>query len=116
MALYPRLIGLEAPKIPVHAFQAVAGEWARGKLTANQANAAVAAVSGAGLAGAEITDATALVATVTAIPITGTAVQVADGRARRAARVTEIDQCLLLADAGAPGYSTEAELRAKLGV
>jgi hypothetical protein len=33
VALFPRLIGLEAPKIPVHAFMADLGEWERGKRT-----------------------------------------------------------------------------------
>ena len=54
--------------------------------------------------------------TVTSIPITGTAVQIADGRARRALRIQEIDQVLLLADALVPGYSTPTEVKAKLGV
>jgi hypothetical protein len=92
------------------------GEWSRGKITGTQANTIITTVSGVALTAGEVTEATTLVGTVTSIPVTGSAAQIADGRARRAMRVTEIDQCLLLADAIAPGYSTEAELKAKLGV
>jgi hypothetical protein len=118
MALYLRLLGADptSPKIPIHAFQSVAGEWARGKITNQQANTIVATISGVGLSAEEATEAQTLVTTVTSIALTGSAAQIADARARRAARVTEIDQCLLLADAGAPGYATEVDLKAKLGV
>lgn len=120
MALYERLLGQDParPKIPVHAFQSIAAEWARGKLTGAEANAAVAAVAGGvGLDAAEQADAQTLVGTVTSIPITGSATAIADGRARRALRVQEIDQVLLIADAGGvAGYTTAAEVKAKLGV
>jgi hypothetical protein len=117
VALYERLLKLDParPRIPVHQFQSVAAEWARGKITAADANTIIAACSGGvGLDAGESTEAQTLVGTVTAIPITGTAVQIADGRARRALRVQEIDQVLLLA--GMPGYDTAAALKAKLGV
>lgn len=111
MALYPRLLGIEGPlpKIPVHAFQATVCEWGRGKLNASQANAVIAASSGVGLDAGEIADATALVNT---IPAGGTTAN----QAARANRLLEINHVLLLADGRLPGYSTEAELRAKLGL
>jgi hypothetical protein len=115
MPLYQRLLGTAEPKIPIHAFQSVMGEWARGKLTGAQAQAVIGAISGAPLDAAEQADAQALVATITSIPVTGSQAAQADGRAQRAMKVHEIDQVLLLADAFAPGYSTEAELRQKLG-
>lgn len=111
MALYPRLLGTDParPKIPVHAFQACICEWGRGKLNGTTANAVIAAVSGVGLDAGETTDATALVGT---IPTGGTTAN----QAARANRLSEIDHVFLLADAKAPGYQTEAELRGKLGL
>lgn len=116
MALYPRIIGIESPKIQLHMFQSVLAEWARGKITGAQAQQIVEQQSGAPLTPQDVTDCQALVATVTSIPITGSAVVIADGRARRALRISEIDQVLLLADCRAIGYDTEAALRSKLGV
>ena len=114
MALYDRLIGVGvANRIPIHAFQAVAAEWARGKITGAEANTIIEAVSGAPLDAGEQTDAAAVVALIADIAVTGTAVQQVDARARRAMVAHEIDQVLLLA--GLPGYSDETELRAKLG-
>ena len=110
MALYPRLLGTDSrPKIPIHQFQATVCEWGRGKLNGTQANAIVTAVSGTGLDSGETTDATALVAT---IPTGSTTAN----QAARANRLLEINHVFLLAEARAPGYSTEAELRAKLGL
>lgn len=91
-------------KIPVHAGQAILAEFARGNLTGAQAQAAVVAVSGAPLTAAEITEAQALIGS-----ITGTA-------AAKLARVSEIDHVLLLAEARAPGYDTPALVRARLGL
>lgn len=122
MPLYDRLIGFDDAgnpvdnKIGVHAFQSTAAEWARGKLTQAQANAIVTAMTGVGLSASEQSEAQTLVNTVTSIPITGSATAIADGRARRALRVQEIDQVLLLADIRAPGYDTPTAVKAKLGV
>lgn len=115
MALYLRLLGQESPKIPVHGFQACLAEHARGKLTNAEAQAVIEALSGAPLSAAEAADAMAISALVTAIPVSGSATAQADGRARRAMKQLEIDAVFLLADARAPGYTTEAQLRAKLG-
>lgn len=119
MALYDRLMGLDLdrPKIPIHVFQSVAAEWARGKLTGVEANAVITAVcGGTGLDAQEQADAQTLVNTVTSIPVNGSAAQIADGRARRALRAQEIDQVLLIAETRPPGYSTAAEVKTKLGV
>jgi hypothetical protein len=118
MALYERLIGLGArPKIPVHQFQALAAEWAWGKLTAAEANALVAECSqGVPLDAGEQAEAQALIATVTSIAISGSATAQADARARRAMRMHEIDRCFLLAEHQLSGYNTVAGLKAKLGV
>lgn len=108
MALYERLIGeITYPgvtKIPVHLFQALCGEYARGQLTAQQASDAIADKTGEGLTASELAEANTLLAT-----ITGTA----DERARR---VLEIDHVLLICDHSVTGYLTEAELKTRLGV
>jgi hypothetical protein len=109
MGLYERILRLEEPKLPVHAFQSVAAEWARGNLTGAQANTIIGALTGVPLDATAVAEATALVATV---PTGSTATNKAD----RALRLNEIDQVLLLADAKAPGYDTVAALKARLGV
>lgn len=116
--LYERILGQHAtlPKIPVHGFQATAAEWARARLTGAQANTAITVMSGQPLGATGQTEAQDLVNTVTSIAVTGTAVQIADGKASRALRIQEIDQVLLLADSGIAGYSTAAGLVARLGV
>lgn len=128
MALYLRLLGTDPvnPKIPIHAFQALAAEWARGNLTAAQANTIVGilcqvsnpdgSVTPKPLTAAEQTEAQTLVTTVTSIPITGSATAIADGRARRALRIQEIDQVLLLVDTKIAPYDTEAAIKTRLGV
>lgn len=109
MGLYERILRLEEPKLPVHAFQAVAAEWARGQITGAQANTILEALTGAPLDATAQAEATALVNTV---PTGATATNKAD----RALRLHEIDQILLLADAQAPGYDTVAALKTRLGV
>ena len=109
MGLYERLLNQESPRIPVHAFQAVAAEWARSELTGAQANAVIEALTGAPLDPTAQAEAQALVA---AVPTGSTATNKAD----RALRIHEIDQILLLADAQAPGYDTAAALKTRLGV
>jgi hypothetical protein len=110
-SLYERLMGLHPtrPKIPVHQFQSLAAEWARGQITGVQANAAILQCSGVGLDATEQLEAQALVDTV---PVGTTA----DLKADRALRVQVIDQVLLLADQGLPPYDTAAAVRTRLGV
>ncbi len=113
MPLIERLMGLDeetnGKKIAVHAFQAIASEWARGRLTADQANAAIIHNCGQGLDAAERAEAQAIVGTVPGGSTT--AQQVA-----RAIRQIEIDQILLLADSLTPPYDTAAAVRARLGI
>lgn len=113
MTLAGRLMGIEGgplddnvagTKIPVHAFQAVLAEFARGKLTGAQVQEIIAAVSGAPLAPGEATSAQAVMAS-----ITGSATA-------KLARVNEIDHVCLLAELGVPGYDTVAAVNAKLGI
>lgn len=111
MALYDRLLGIDAtnPKIPVHAFQALTAEWARGNMTGAQAQAGIAQVSGAALTAGEITEAQTLVNTV---PLgSTTAIQAA-----RALRLLEIDEVLLIVDSKIPPYTTSAAIKTRLGV
>jgi len=116
MALADRLCGINgAAKIPTHSFQSIIAEWARGNFTGAQAQAAIEQSSGAPLTPGEITEATNLVTTITSIPVTGSAAQIADGRARRALRAMEIDQVLLMADARLAPYDNPATLKTRLG-
>jgi hypothetical protein len=130
VALVERLMGIDPdrPKIPVHGFEAVLGEWADGTLTNAQAQAAIDAISGEPLSADEVTEATAIKNTVTNIPVpaapTGTVNATfantqalrAQGMAQRNRRAHKIGQILLLVDARAPGYDTPALVRAKLGI
>jgi len=116
MALYLRLLGTDPdnPKIPIHQFQAVAAEWARGRITGAQANTIIGIASRsvdepAPLTAPEVVEAQTLVSSV---PVGTTSAIKAD----RALRLLEIEQILNLADILAPGYDTEAALKTKLGV
>jgi hypothetical protein len=110
MGFYERLLGNDEAgaavefKIPLHAFEGLVAEFARGRLTGAQANALVEALSGAPLAGAEITEATTLYAT-----ITGSAVA-------KLARAKEIDDVLLLGEHSASGYDRPSLIKTRLGV
>jgi hypothetical protein len=104
MGLYERLIGVEQDKISVHAFSAIMAEFARTRLTGQQAQVAIDQVSGSPLTPAEVTEAQALVGT-----ITGSATA-------KLARAKEIDDVLMLAEHRVAQYDTPAELRARLGV
>lgn len=97
------------PKIPIHQFQSIAAEWARGNMTGTQANTAIQIVSGIGLDATEQTEAQDLVTTVP----TGITV---DNKADRALRLQEIDHVLLIADTGLPPLNTPAAVRTRLGV
>lgn len=109
--LYERLGGVHAtlPKIPVHAFQAAAAEWARGNITGVQANAIVTATSGQALGATGQQEAQDLVDTV----IPGATALL---KAERALRIQEIDQVLLLVDARVAPYNDPAAVRTRLGV
>lgn len=113
MGLYDRLLGIDGanPKIPVHQFQSIAAEWARGNMTGVQANAAIAdpKCSGAPLTAAEQTEAQTLVNTV---PVGTTTALKAD----RALRLLEIEQVLNLVDLRLPPYDTVAAVKTRLGV
>lgn len=111
MALYLRLLGTDPanPKIPIHAFQAIVAQWAKGGMTVAQARAGIERVSGSPLTAAEETEAQTLVASV---PTGGTTAN----QAARALRMMEIDQVLLCADAGVAPFDTEAGIKARLGV
>ncbi len=111
MGLYERILGIDAtnPKVPIHQLQAAMAEWARGNITGAQANAIIAAASGAPLTPAEVTEATTLVGTV---PTGGTTAN----QAARALRLLEIDQVLLIADLKAPPYDTAQAIKTRLGV
>lgn len=93
MGLYEKILGLETPQVPVHAFQAAVNEVRAGKLTANQVRTAF------GLTVAERDEAAALVALVTAGTLTA----------------KEVDDVLLLANSGL-FYNTVNTLKARLGV
>lgn len=108
MGLYERLAGVgndpdTEPKIPVHLFTATLAEFARGRITGAQAQAIINAATGAPLSAAEVTEAQALLAT-----ITGSATA-------KLARATEIDHVLMLSEHRATGYDPPA-VRARLGV
>lgn len=111
MALYERLLGRDdsgetypEPRVSVHGFTAIMREFARGRLTGAQAQAGIAAISGAPLLPSESAEAQTLVGT-----ITGNATA-------KLARASEIDDVLMLGEHQAPGYATPTEVRARLGV
>lgn len=109
MALIERLMGIESPKIPVHQFQSILAEWARGNMTGQQALDAVIFLSGSGLNAGEIAEAQTL---VNSVP-TGTTSLL---KAERALRIQEIDQVFLLVDIQCPPYNNPATVRTRLGI
>lgn len=114
MPLVERLLGVASgegeTKIPIHQFQALVGEWARGNVTTQQAQAAVASMSrGNQLDAASVAELQALIATV---PTGSTNTD----KINRLLRLMEIDQILLLADRGVPPYNDPAFLRTRLGI
>jgi hypothetical protein len=115
MALFERLTGVGSrPGIPVHLFQATAAEWARGNMTAAQANTIIASRSnGVPLDAGEQAQAQALVNTVPTGSTTA-------NQAARANRLLEIDQVLLLAEhtvrRGLAPYPDAASVATRLGV
>lgn len=79
-------------------------EFARGKITGAQAQAAVERLSGSPLTASEVTEAQTLLGTVT-----GTLAQ-------KLARAKEIDDTLMLAEGGVAEYDTPTEVKTRLGV
>lgn len=112
MALYNRLLAVPAngeDKLPVHQFLAVVREFRAGALTQQQAQDIISVLSGSPLSAQDVTDLQALLATVP----TGTTTA---NRLDRIDRLARIEGVLTLADVMAAGYTTDALLRAKLGV
>lgn len=110
MALYDRLIGFNDAgdrvdnKIPLHQFASLLAEFGRGKLTGQQAQDAIVALTGAPLDAAGIAEATTLLQT-----IAGTAVA-------KLARAVEIQDVLILGEGRIVQYDTPAEIKVRLGV
>jgi TnpA family transposase len=113
MGLYERLLGRTDAgaasvegMIPVHPFQALMAEVARGRLTGAQAQTAIETISGMVLTTAERTEAQTLLASIAGSTIA------------KLARAKEIDDVLLLATARSniSGYITPTEIRTRLGV
>jgi len=108
MPLYERLMGLDeptnGPRIPIHYFTATMGEFARGVITGAQAQTIIEAASSAPLSAADVTEAQALLAT-----ISGSATN-------KLARAKLIEDVLLLSELKPPGYDTPALIRTRLGV
>lgn len=97
MGLYERLLRLEEPRIPVHAWSAVLGEYRRGEVTAQQVSNLF------NLDSTAAADAVVLVARMDDLvnPITP----------------AELHDVLLIADTkNIPAYKTVATLKARLGV
>lgn len=97
MGLYDRILGLEQPKIPVHAFGAALQERAFGNVTTAQV---VAAFTLDAAAEAELL---ALFATAT-----GTTAQ-------RLQRALEVENVMVLGEAGI-AFTTVAAMKSRLGV
>jgi hypothetical protein len=104
--LYARILGVDgAAKVPVHSFVATLGEFARGRMTGAQAQAAIEAVSGEPLAPDEVTTAQGILASVTS----------AGNATARVLRAIEVNDVLLLGEAGA-AYTTPAAMADRIGV
>lgn len=103
MALVERLMGLEAPKIPVHTFFAAQGEVIAGRLTLAQVKTFLE------MDAAAQTEYDALAATA---PTGSTSTALAN----KALFVEKLHGIFILAEDRIPGYSTPAEVRAKLGI
>lgn len=111
MALYDRLLGIDAtnPKIPCHQFEAICYLWATAVITAQQAQDAVTACSGAPLTAGEITEATTL---VNSVPTGATTAN----QAARALALHKIACVLQMADARLAPFTTSAAIKTALGV
>lgn len=103
MALFDRITGEAEPGIPVHVVLALLGEFARGRVTGAQAQAALGEASGEPLDAAGVQEAQALLATVTG-SVTA-----------RVARAKEVDDVLILAESRQV-YVSAAQVKTRLGV
>jgi hypothetical protein len=104
--LYSRILGVDGvDKIPVHAFVALLGEFARGRLTGAQVQTSLGSVSGSPLAADEVTTAQGL---ITYVNGGGTA-------AVKLQRAGEVSDVLLLGESGA-AYTTPAAMATRLGI
>ena len=103
MALIERLMGLEEPKIPVHAFFAAQGEVIAGRLTLEQVKTFLSMDAAA----------QAEYDTLAATAPTGTT---AAAVAAKAIFLEKIHGVFILAEGQYPGYSTPAEIRTVLGI
>lgn len=110
MGLYDRLLGhddLGVPvsgKIPVHQFQALMAEFGRGNITGQQAQDAIAELSGSTLTPSEVTEAQTLLNSITG------------SVTNKLVRVKVIDDVLLLAESPASLYGTPTKVKTRLGV
>jgi hypothetical protein len=103
MALVERLMGLEEPKIPVHAFFAASQEVINGRLTAAQVKSFL------DMDAAAQTEFDTIAATA---PSGTTAL----ATAQKSLWLDGIHGIFLLAEGGYSGYSTAAAVRTKLGI
>lgn len=103
MALVERLMGLESPKIPVHAFFAAAQEIIAGRLTTTQVKNFL------NMDASAQTEFDAIAATA---PTGSTATALAN----KALWVHGIHSIFVLAEDRIPGYDTAANVRSKLGI
>jgi hypothetical protein len=104
MALVERLMGLETPKIPVHKFFAAQSELDAGVITVAQIKNFL------NMDASAASEYDALIATAP----TGTTTAQQFSRSRYIQKVHSV--FLLAEDQSIPGYSTPAEVRAKLGI
>lgn len=136
MPLYARLTRTDPPnpnRIGVHLFIGILDDWARGRITGAQAQAAVTAASNAALTAGEITELNTLLATITGIAVPAAPAALGNnpsvnalrdyalawgtrdqGLAQRALRVLEIEHVLNLAENGIPPYNDPAVVETRL--
>ena len=103
MALIERLMGLEAPKIPVHAFYAANNQRIETAITRQDV------IDMFALDAAAIAEYDALAALA---PTGSSALAVA----QKAMFIEEVHSVLILAEGRYPGYDTPALIRTKLGI
>lgn len=94
MGIYERLLGLEDPKIPVHAFYSMVTERRRARVTQQQV------IDAFGLSAGEQTELTTLVNRIAANKITG----------------PEVHEVLMLAESALAPYTTVAAVKTRFGV
>lgn len=114
MSLPGRLLRDEPGGIPVLGFKAVLGQYARGRMDDTQVQAAFVVLAEMPLTAAELTDFKAIAATITNIPVSGSAAAVAGGNARRALRMDDIVDILHLVDQHVPPFTNPAQILAAL--